>query len=41
MSLRQRTLILACFVSALWLPLRADINEQVRLDFFFSPGCSE
>jgi len=41
MSLRQRTLILACFVSALWLPLCADINEQVRLDFFFSPGCSE
>lgn len=41
MSFRQRTLILACFVFAVWRPLRADITEQVRLDFFFSEGCSE
>ena len=32
---------LGWFVSALCLPLRADLAEQVRLDFFFSPGCSE
>jgi cytochrome c biogenesis protein CcdA len=34
-------LALAWFASALCLPLRAGIAEQVRLDFFFSPGCSE
>ena len=34
-------LALGWFVFALCLPLRAGIAEQVRLDFFYSPGCSE
>ncbi|MBM4163448.1 MAG: hypothetical protein FJ222_03275 [Lentisphaerae bacterium] len=34
-------LALAWFAFALCPPLRAGIADQVRLDFFFSPGCSE
>jgi len=42
-SFFRRMLILpaACLLFALGQPLRADIAEQVRLDFFYSPGCSE
>jgi cytochrome c biogenesis protein CcdA len=39
---RKPVLLAMVWFAAAWcLPLRAGIAEQVRLDFFFSPGCSE